>query len=380
MANAEGIEDGKPKVRSLKDGTLRYLCGKDKVLFENGVYIPRKDFDEIKDTPGAVKERIDKIVDSEPQYRGFDYAYACTTGNLRRKKSIASLEVSPRTEKRRERQARQAEETVTGEQKKAPVRQYILSSAFLVMAVMAVVGVGSAVMSAYHTTAFLYGGGKPAWTSLMTGIMLILFSATAFTAARYFLQEKGALRVFGLFFVISGFAVIVYSMFSTLTVNFNQFKWRDEEQAASAAQGSEALAAHRGQLRILEEEIDNVLREVAVLREEAGYWRAKSWKRYDSIQELLAKRSEYLDSLRERYSALVGETPRLVEAEAVSRETIYSFLGNFFGIKEDAMRFFVYVVPACLYDILAPFALSVVLLLADKRRKQNGQANGNSAR
>jgi hypothetical protein len=58
--------------------------------------------------------------------------------------------------------------------------------------------------------------------------------------------------------------------------------------------------------------------------------------------------------------------------EAVSQETIYDFLGNVFRIKEDTMRFFVYVVPACLYDILAPFALSVVLLLADRRRRKEG--------
>jgi hypothetical protein len=122
-------------------------------------------------------------------------------------------------------------------------------------------------------------------------------------------------------------------------------------------------------LQILEEEINSVSDEITLLRGEADYWRTQSWRRYDSIQEQLAGRSEYLNSLRERYGSLVGETPRLVEVEAVSQETIYGFLGNVFKIKEDAMRFFVYIVPACLYDILAPFALSVVLLLVDKRRK-----------
>jgi hypothetical protein len=369
---ADSIENKKPKVHRLKDGTLRYLCGTDKVLFENGVYISRKDFDKIKDTPGAVKERTDKSILSEPQYCGFDWAYACSTGNLRRKKGIADLEVNPRTKRRRDRQARRAGEAAAGEQKKAAARQYIFSSAFLVMAVMVVVGVGSAVMSAYHTSAFLYEGGKPAWASLMTGIMLILFSGTSFTAARYFLQERGAVCVFGILFIAAGLAVTVYSMFSTLTVNFNQFKWRGDAEAAAAVEGSEALAAHRKQIQILEEEIDAVAREVDALRGEADYWRTQSWRRYDSIQEQLAGRSGYLGSLRVRYGGLVGETPGLAEAEAVSQETIYAFLGNIFKVKEGTMKFFVYVVPACLYDVLAPFALSVVLLLADKRRKQNG--------
>jgi hypothetical protein len=375
MANAVttgSTGNKKPKIHELEDCALQYLCGTDKVLFENGVYISRKDFDEIKDTPGAVKERIDKSIASEPQYCGYDYAYACSTGNLRRKKGIADLEVSPRTKRRRERQTLQANEAAAGEQKKAAARQYIFSSAFLVMVVMAIVGVGSAVMSAYHTSTFLYEGGKPAWASLMTGTMLILFSGTAFTAARYFFQERGVVCIFGILFVVAGLAVIVYSMFSTLTVNFNQFKWRDDEQAAAVIEGSETLAAHREQIRLLEEEINAAAGEVEVLRGEADYWRTQSWRRYDSIQELLAGRSEYLNLLRQRYGTLVGETPRLVEVEVASQETVYDFLGDIFKIKEDTMRFIVYVVPACLYDILAPFALSVVLLLVDKRRKQNG--------
>jgi hypothetical protein len=365
----EDAQMGKRIARLHKDSGLHYLLGKESVIFETGIVLSRTEFDTVKSIPDGV---VKLLSEAEPGKHGYDYAYAISTGNLRRKKGIADLEANPRTKRRRERQTRQADEAAAGEQKKAAIRRYVFSSAFLVMIVMAVVGAGSAVMSAYHTSAFLYEGGKPAWAALMTGAMLILFSATAFTAARYFFQERGAVCVFGILFVVAGLAVIVYSMFSTLTVNFNQFKWRDDAEALAVAEGSEALAAHRRQIRILEDEINDVAGEVEALRGEADYWRTQSWRRYDSIQESLAGRSEYLNSLRQRYSTLVGETPRLVEAVTVSQETVYDFLGNIFKIKEDTLRFFVYVVPACLYDILAPFALSVVLLLADKRRKQNG--------
>jgi ABC-type multidrug transport system fused ATPase/permease subunit len=368
---ADTVKDEKPKIRRLKGFGLQYLCGKDKVLFENGVYLPREDFDAIKDTPETVQERIDQSLASEPQYCGFDWTYACSTGTMRRKKGAAAMVVNPRTERHRERQTRHATEAVIEEQKKAALRQYVFSSAFLVMVVMAIVGVGSAVMSAYHTSTFLYEGGKPWWASLMTGIMLILFSGTAFTAARYFFQEKGALCVFGLLFTVAGLAVIVYSMFSTLTVNYNQFQWRDDAQAAVAAESSEALASHREQIRLLEEEIGAVTLEIGRLERDADYWRTQTWRRYDEIIQQLIPLTEYRRGLQEQRVELVGETPRLVEVEAVSQETVYGFLASLFAVKEDAMRFFVYVVPACLYDILAPFALSVVLLLADKRRKQH---------
>jgi hypothetical protein len=371
------IEKDKPKIHRHDGCGLEYLSGARQVLFETGVTMPRLDFDKVKNDENF-PDYLDKAA-QDPANRDFDWRYACSTGHLRRKRNRADLVANARTERRRARQVEKVQKIESTEQKKATVRQYIFSSAFLVMVVMAIVGVGSAVMSAYHTSVFLHDGGKPAWASLMTGVMLILFSGTAFTAARYFFQERGVICVFGMLFIVAGLAVIVYSMFSTLTVNFNQFKWRDDAEAVAAVEGSEALAAHREQLQILEEEIDDVANEITVLRREADYWRTQSWRRYDSIQERITGGQKYLNSLRERYGSLVGETPRLVEVEAVSQETIYDFLANIFKVKKDTMRFFVYIVPACLYDILAPFALSVVLLLADKRRNQSEQAGRNPA-
>jgi hypothetical protein len=363
-------EKNKPKIHRHDGCGLEYLSGARQVLFETGITMPRSDFDTVKNADNFL-EYLDAAA-QDPANRDFDWRYACSTGQLRRKKNRADLVANARTERRRARQVEKVQEIESTEQKKADTRQYVFSSVFLVMVVMAAVGLGSAVMSAYHTSAFLYDGGKPAWVSVMTGVMLILFSGTAFTAARYFFQERGAVCAFGVLFIAAGLAVIAYSMFSTLTVNFNQFKWRDDAEAVAVVEGSEALAAHREQIRTLEEEIAAVSDEAAMLREEADFWRDRTWRRYDGIQERLTGRLGYLDSLRERYRTMVSELPRLTEAEAVSQETIYSFLGGFFHVKEEAMRFFVYIVPACLYDILAPFALSVVLLLADKRKNRSG--------
>jgi hypothetical protein len=357
----------KPRAHHENDCELDYLIGPTNILFENGILVPREDFDMWK-KEHTLSQHLEYLAD-DPEANNYDYAYALTTGTLRRKKGTADLVASARTEKRRGKEVQKVKEIVVEEQKKEAVRRYIFSSAFLVTLVMIVVGVGSAVMSAYHTSTFLFQGGKPLWTSVMTGTMLVIFSGTAFTAARYFLQEKGALAVFGCLFIITGLVVIMYSMFSTLVVNFNQFKWQDDAQAVTTVEGSEALAAHRERIHILEGDIDNATHEIGRLEGESEYWRNRSWARYDEAVQQLAVITEHRRILQEQRVELVGETPRLVEVEAVSQETIYGFLANLFKIKEDAMRFFVYAIPACLYDILAPFALSVVLLLFDKRGK-----------
>jgi cation transport ATPase len=364
----------KPTIRTCGENGLKYLCGKDKVLFSNGVALSRGRFDQLEKTPGAVTSCLEDCLKNEPAACGYDWPYACSVGVLRRKKGTADLVANIRTERRREKQAAIVHEIKAGEQKKEAARERIFSSVFLVTVVMFIVGIGSAVMSAYHTSVFLIYGGKPVWTSVLTGTMLILFSGTAFTAARYFFREGGAAMLFGVLFLAAGLAVIAYSMFSTLTVNFDQFQWKDNERAAVSVAGSEALAAHRVQISVLEEEISNVSDEITRLRGEAEYWRSKSWAKYDDAAQQLTRLTEYQHTLQGKRMELISETPRLVEVEAVSQETIYSFLAGLFQVEEDVMRFFVYVLPACLYDILAPFALSVVLLLTDKNRRTAGRA------
>ena len=358
----------KPTVHKHENSGLQYLCGKDKVLFEQGVAMERKKFDEIKDTPGAVAA-LYKELSTSAEHSGFDWPFACSTGSLRRKKVNAELVASPKTARKRKKEAAVIAVVRQEEQKKKNVRGWIFSSVFLVMAVMTIVGIGSAIMSAYHTSTFLLQGGKPAWTAVITGIMLILFSGTAFTAARYFLQEKGPQRLFGLLFIVTGFAVIMYSIFSTVTVNYNQFKWVDDILTVAVLEDNEALAAHEQLLRNNSDALEEIALRINRLEEEASYWRTMSWRRYDEFQALVAEAQQERTALRQRRIELESVKPELVAQAESSQETIYTFLARLLGLPEDIARFFVYVVPACLYDILAPFALSVVLLLVDRRKK-----------
>jgi hypothetical protein len=366
----------KPKIHKHKGSGLEYLSGASQVLFETGVTMPRADFDEVKDAANFI-EYLDKAA-QDTANRDYDWRYACSTGQLRRKKTRADLVANARTERRRAKQLGEARKIESAEQKKTSLKSYVFSSAFTVMVVMAAVGIGSAVMSAYHTSSFLHEGGKPVWASLITGVMLILFSGTSFTAARYFFREKGAVCAFGVLFVVTGLAVIAYSMFSTLTVNFNQFKWKDDETASAAVADSETLSAHTYIMEETRSMLEEVSGEIARLETETDYWRERTWRRYDEFNALLTEAKKRRETLRVELARLEAERPVIMEQASVSRDTVYSFLGRLFNAEEDVMRFFVYVVPACLYDILAPFALSVVLLLADKR-KEKALASGAAA-
>jgi hypothetical protein len=362
---------------------LRYVVGPTKVLFSNGVLIMREDYDAWKKN-GTIVEQMETLKD-DPEYNNYDFQYAVSTGVPRRKKNTADLVASARAEVIRKKQLDAALSTVEHIPELAATTKPLptqaknlfakyLSSSFLLSVVMIIIGIGSAVMSAYHTTSFLWTGGKPFWTAIMTGTMLILFSGTAFTAARHFISDGGFSIFIGLLFLIAGMGVIVYSMFSTLTVNYNQFKSEAQKESVINITNNESLAAHEKLLEQNALALNEATREIEQLENEADYWREKSWRRYDEFESAITAARTKRDTLREERGILEASKPELVEQAAVSEDTVYTFLADIFRIKEDTARFFVYCMPALLYDILAPFTLTVVLLLVDKRRR--GEGNG----
>ena len=365
----------KPVVHLHESSGLHYLRGQEKVFFETGIIISREDFEKYKDSDLA---HFLKAVSENPACRDYDFSYACSTGRIRKKRGYGPIISRRKQETEAVEAVPEKIQTPPGtpwpepneEQKERPG----FSSVLLVVIVMAVVGVGSAVMSAYHTGTFLHSSGKPVWAAVMTGVMLILFSATAFTAARYFFKEKGASKAFGVLFVAAGFAVISYSVFSTITVNYDQFKWVEDEKSAIAVEDSEALAAADRLLEQNARALTDIDAEISRLESEAEFWRSQSWRRYDEMQEQLKTALDERNRLRAERAEMEASRPDLMSQAEQSRETIYLFLSRLFGIPQDTARFFAYVVPAVLYDILAPFALSVVLLLLD-RRKNDAKAS-----
>lgn len=378
-------EEKKPKVRIHEPTGLSYLQGSKRVIFENGVLIEREEFEKRKeaDITDYLRERME-----DPATNNFDFAFACSTGKIRRrrgfgtgrkhtkKKPVIDMEAIIEMDDGRPNGilAGRHENQITEEEldhliASAKRRNYF-SSASIMAVVMAVVGFGSAIMSAYHTTAFLTLSGKPFWASLMTGIMLIIFSATAFTAGLYFFKEGGAASIIGVIFVLLGLGVISFSIFSTITVNFNQFKWEEQKEREVILESSTELAV-AGEIReATRAELDRIDAELDRLHEEAEGWRNQSWRRYDDftarINELSSQRERLLDTY------ISSTTARLTaESHIISdRGTIYSFLAGLFSVREDFLRFLIYTAPSIFYDICAPFALTVVLALLDKRRKK----------
>lgn len=336
---------------------MEMLVGKEHVLFSNGVLCTTAEYE---GTAGMSADRFDAVMlrwEQDPK-RQYDFRYAVTTGILRKK-------------------ARQTGETESAENgggtESAPAieKRRVLEPQTIIFLVMCVTGLMSAGMSAYHTAVAMTSFGRPLAIGIITGTVMVLFSATAFTAARWFLMERGAVKGFSLLFAALGTVIVVYSMMSTLTVNYDAWKDVSEDEAAVSAGDSAVLTAYDARLRLLEAELDKADAEIASLEADAEYWRSMSWARYDAMAAKLDVARTRRGELAGEYGSLLSSRP---EAVAVVREETFegdafSFLAGFLGAEPSFLRLFMQAVPAMFFDVIAPFALSCAVYLAERKRR-----------
>lgn len=334
----------------------KYIEGKNKIVMESGVILTPFEFEKStmlgKPEVGALMQ---ELAGREDRYK-FDYKYARTTGILRR--------FQQKPEPKPDKKAEPVEKLQKKEFRK------VISPVLVILLVMCVTGILSAMMSAYHTTVAMKIFGRPRAVGLITGTVMVLFSATAFTAARWFWKEKGFVRWFASVFILLGLMVIAYSMLSTLVVNYNAWSVVDTEQKEEVAENSAELSAYNRRVQLKEEELSEAQNTVDTLSAEADYWKDKSWKRYDELNAQLTEERQKVSGIRSELNSLVAGKPQATAKAGEEREDVFTFLSGFVKIRPKTLRLFMQAVPAMFFDIIAPFALSCAIYLAEKRKEE----------
>lgn len=335
----------------------KYIEGKNKIIMESGVLLTPSEFAQTtmmsKEEVGALMQ---ELAGREDRYR-FDYKYALTTGVLRHFQR--KVENVP------------AKKPVSVEKLRKPKVQRKLSVVLIILAVMCVTGIMSACMSAYHSTKTLQLFGRPLFVGIITGTVMVMFSSTAFTAARWFWQEKGFVRLFSVVFLLLGLMVIAYSMLSTLTVNYTSWSKVETEEKLETVENSEELAAYEAQVKLKQEELDEAVATEKAISEEAEWWKNRSWKRYDELSADLSEQRKRVTAIRSELSSLLSSKPQLASKVTEEKEDIFKFLSGFIKVQPKTLRLFMQAVPAMFFDIIAPFALSCAIYLAEKRKEED---------
>ena len=335
----------------------KYIEGKNKIIMESGVLLTPAEFAKTtmmsKEEVGALMQELSE---REDRYR-FDYKYALTTGVLRHFQR--KVENVP------------AKKPVVVEKLQKPKVHTVVSVLLVILAVMSITGILSACMSAYHSTKTLQYFGRPLFVGIITGTVMVMFSSTAFTAARWFWQEKGFVRLFSVVFLLLGLMVIAYSMLSTLTINYTSWSKVEEAEKSEVVENSEELAAYEAQVKLKQEELDEAMTTEKSLSEEAEWWKNRSWKRYDELSAELTEQRKRVTVIRSELSSLLSSKPQLASKVTEEKEDVFKFLSGFIKVQPKTLRLFMQAVPAMFFDIIAPFALSCAIYLAEKRKEED---------
>lgn len=345
---------------------LEYIRGRDRVIFSNGVVCSVAEFDQYYKNGLAQKINEWKL---DPAYSGYDFAYAKSVGVIRKKAFHPTGPVRPPEAEEESPAVKPAEVKVEVPEVTEPQSKYFFT-ANIIITVMAVVGILSMIMSAYHTATAMHIQGRNYFTGWVTGIVMILFSATAFTASRFFFSEKGFAKVFAVVFAMLGVVIVCYSMFSTLIVNYTNYKVVASAETEENIHNSAELNSYNKQIQMYETRLEQIDAEIKTLEESAEYWKTMSWNRYDGIQasisDLRKERSEVSSKLLELESNL----PDTVAKAEKESENVYSFFSGITGITVNILQLFVQSVPAMFFDIIAPFALTCSLYLKDRKKEE----------
>jgi hypothetical protein len=247
----------------------------------------------------------------------------------------------------------------------------IFSARNIVFTAMLLVGALCIFMSARNTASYLMLTGMDTLIAMMTGIALIVFSATSFTAAQLFLAQKGTARLFSILFVSVGMVVITFSIFSTLSLNYSKFIASEAIQADMAGK--------------IEKRRSEILAEYHASQEQSEDQNVNQWA-MQNIDRLLSMAEQSGQSWNNSMKTVMETAQGFVTAEQNERQTIDKILENihvetipktFFGFmlglkeldKKYFFDFFMIATPAIFYDLIAPLAMTVVLFLMGFKTK-----------
>ena len=391
---------------------LHYIVGRESVLLENGVKIPRDAFENrFKDRRPLAD--IVREARENPENCNWDFKKTCKTANLT-KAPVVKPKAAPKVaEKKAPKIIEEPKVDVLKDTVSRAKAFFSVPHADIVI-IATVIGIACAFMSMYHAYVFLNEvNGKPPAVALVTAFTMVLFAASAFTIARHLASDDkigfGSRLIFPPVFVALGLGVIWFLVFSTITVNFEQFKARDAAKETAFVESDTSVSRTNDALTTKDKEIANAESDVARLTKQSDDWYAEymtqlpkeassedvgeqkkidarlavatnkrnvAYKNYTDAQKQLTAATARRDALMRERSGLIEKAETATTTARSKRETVYTVVASKTGIPETTLQFLVYVIPPTFFDIVSPVTLSVVLLLRDRRRDTGEKKRG----
>lgn len=330
----------------------------------------------------------------------YDYAYAKSTGLLRKKRGYSKMLASSSTaenealekiatenlsiteqKKNGETVPKVSEDDTNGLQHKvserrdtSEVRQETEGrngnsldrqeekQGFSVMFIVALLGFTSLIsgyISTLHTATYLYDY-VDVFSAWLMSASVTAYNATAFEVSVIFKSK----RRFGLAFIfITLWAMVtLFSMATTVSVFYDRFNFIETQIALENKQSvSNKLA-----LELLQKKESDLRESIEFKKKDIEYRQEKDYATTAVRTELNELQEELQKNLSEQQQ-LLQETPEVTEKVTKRKESLFAFLGRLMKIEGGVLEFIFSTLSAIFVNLIAPLSLTAVTELLKKR-------------
>ena len=356
-----------------------YLKDQKKFLCSNGVLFTLEEY----------KNGIDINAEYERRSKEdmlYDYAYAKSTGLLRKKRGYGqpSEQISDNTERsasgdslpstkpesleevQEERSSGDNAETRTKLDKQEEIKGKIENgnvsdrrAVGFIIALLSFTSLISGYISTLHTATYLYDY-VDVFSAWLMSASVTAYNATAFEVSVIFKSK----RRFGLAFVfITLWAMVtLFSMATTVSVFYDRFNFIETQIALENKQTDSNKLA----LELLQKKESDLRESIEFKKKDIEYRQEKDYATTAVRTELNELQEELQKNLSEQQQ-LLQETPEVTEKITKRKESLFAFLGRLMKIEGGVLEFIFSTMSAIFINLISPLSLTAVLEL---RRKE----------
>lgn len=349
-----------------------YLPDQKKFLCQNGVLFSLEEYKKGIDINAEYERR-------EKEDMLYDYAYAKSTGLLRKKRGYKQTiePVSDNTERSangdslpsaepesfeevQERSSENNEETWTELNKQEEIKGKSESNAVgFIIALLAFTSLISGYISTLHTATYLYDYVDMISAWLMSA-SVTAYNATAFEVSVIFKSKKR----FGLTFVFIMLwgMVTLFSMATTVSVFYDRFNFTETQIAEENKQAD----SNKLTLELLQKKEADLRESIEFKKKDIEYRQERDYAT-TAVRTELNKLQEELQKNLSDQQKLLEETPEVKEEKIKRKESLFAFLGRLMKIEGGVLEFTMSTLSAIFVNLIAPLSLVAVAELRKKK-------------
>lgn len=345
---------GVPYIEIQHEGELKYLCSNG-VLFTDSEY---KNYTDLS-VEYTRREKEDKL---------YDYAYAKSTGILRKKRTKSStVVVLEKTENATKEKEDTAEKLQTKDRTDIKLEGNVFvknktDSSKSVLAICILLGFTSLIsmyISTLHTATYLtdYADLISAW---FMSASVTAYNSTAFEVSVLF---KSSRRYFmSALFMFLWVLVTLFSMTTTVSVFYDSFNF-NEYQIAQENKGADS---NKLALEMLQKKESDLREAIAFKKKDIEYRQEHDYATTAVRNELTKLQEELQTNLTEQQNIL-ETTPEITEETLKRKESLFAFLGRILHIEGGVLEFIMSTLSAIFVNLISPLSATAVIELLNKR-------------